>query len=79
MIVSPSEKIFFSMLPSRNDIFCWIADALSALIRGDTSLEATVPSTTILYLPLLRLRGPIWLTALSNAVYEHSFSLSTLK
>ena len=79
MIVSPSENIFFSRLPSRNDIFCWIAEAFSALIRGETSLDATVPSTIILYLPLLRLRGPIWLIALSKAVCEHSFSLSTSK
>ena len=48
MIVRPSEKTFFSRLPSRNDIFCWIAEAFNALISGETSLDATEPSTTIL-------------------------------
>ena len=70
--VIPSENIFLFMVSSRNDIFCWIEVAFSAFMMGDTSLDATFLSTTILYLPLLRFFGPIWLIALRRAVIPHS-------
>ena len=65
--VSPSEKIRLPILPSRKDIFCWIAEAFRALMSGVTTLDETVFSSTILYLPLFRFCGLICLTALSNA------------
>ena len=46
--VKPSLNIFLPKEPSRNDIFCWIDDALSAVRRGETSRDVTLVSTTIL-------------------------------
>ena len=67
-MVSPSEKTSFPAVSARKDIFCWIAEALSAENKGDTSLVATVLSTTILYLPDFLFLGFICLTALSRAI-----------
>ena len=57
--VMPSEKIFLFRLPSRNDIFCWMDEALSAVRIGEIRRDVVLVSTTILYRPLLRFFGPI--------------------
>ena len=66
-IVSPSGNSFWPFDPSRNDIFCCIAEAFKALMTGETRRDATVLSITILYLPLRLAFGPICPSALSSA------------
>ena len=66
--VMPSEKTFLFKLPSRNDIFCWIDEALRAVRIGDTRRDAVLLSTTMRYLPPFLFFGPIWDVALSKAV-----------
>ena len=46
--VIPSGKICSPSVPSRNDTFCWIADALRADTIGERRRDATLFSTIIL-------------------------------
>ena len=66
-----SGKTFLPSVSSMKEFFCWSEKALRAEMMGLTSLEEFSLSTTRVYLPPGIRFGPIWATALRNAVSEH--------